>query len=90
MVVSRGAVGRAAVVARPGADAWLFELAEVFAHGVVAGQDGGVSVRGDPVDNGVSQDFLLDPVVPLARWQRGRFVHRRGAQVVLGEYWTEW
>ena len=35
---------------------WLFELAEVFAHGVVAGQDGGVSVRGDRVDNGVSQD----------------------------------
>ena len=33
---------------------WLFELAEVFAHGVVAGQDGGVSVRGDPVDYGVS------------------------------------
>ena len=67
--MSRGAVGRAAVVARPTCwRCWLFELAEVFAHGIVAGQHGGVSLRGDRVEDGVSEDFLLDPVVALARW----------------------
>ena len=73
------------MVARPGAGSWLFELVEVFAHGVVAGQHGGESVRGDPVDNGVSQDFLLDPVVPLARWQLGAVDRGRGLVAPVDE-----
>ena len=43
-------------------------VVEVFAHGVVAVEDGCVGVGGDPVDDGVGEDFLFDPVVPLAGW----------------------
>ena len=64
---------------------WLFELAEVFAHGIVAGQHGGMSVRGDPVEDDVSQDFLLDPVVALARWQLGAVDRRRGLVAPVDE-----
>ena len=35
-------------------------------------------VRGDPVDDGVGEDLLLHPVVPLTGWQLGAVDRRRG------------
>jgi hypothetical protein len=46
-------------VARPGR-CWLVELVEVFAHRVVAGEDGGVRVGGDAIDNRVG--YITIPI----------------------------
>ena len=59
---------------------WSVQLVEVFAHGVVAVEDGGVRVGGDPVDDRVGEDLLLHPVVPLPGWQLGA-VDRGGVLV---------
>ena len=66
--VDRGALGADGWSAP---NVWSLERGEVFAHGVVAVEDGGVSVGGDPVDDGVGEDFLFHPVVPLAGRQLG-------------------
>lgn len=56
------------------------EVGEVFAHGVVAGQHGGVGVGGDPVHDRVGQDLFVHPVVPLPGRELGA-VDRRGPLV---------
>ena len=74
--VFRGSVGHVDGMGCHGAGAaawaapalWLLQVSEVFAQGVVTVQDGGVRVGGDPVDDGVGEDLLFHPVVPLARW----------------------
>ena len=70
----RCGLGRVAVVGAGGRLAPTTDSlqgGEVFAQGVVTVQDGGVRVGGDPVDDGVGEDLLFHPVVPLAWWQLG-------------------
>ena len=59
---------------------WSVEVGEVLTHGIVAVQDGGVCVGGDPVDDGVGKDLLFHPVVPLTGRQLGA-EDRRGLLV---------
>ena len=55
--------GRAAMCRPPRSSS--VDLGEVRAHGIVAVKDGGVRVGDDPADDGVGEDFLVHPVVPL-------------------------
>lgn len=55
----------------PGGRVLLGDVVEVFAQGVVAGEDGGVRVGGDPVNDGVGEDLFFHAVVPLAGWELG-------------------